>query len=314
MRRQLQGQYPPFPGATRVAQIAEGGTGATTPEDAATNLKAIHKSRYNVPSGLVQADELGRFPFNKLPNGMNIGYSIEGPLSLVYGQTSVYTITNYNALSPAVVSVDSGSVAVAGDQITVTAPTDRSKTAVVVTIGARQITIPVYEFGPTKPQLLVKDGSTVNRNFTIVAAPYNSEPEVKSGWVAVTGTTGTVSIPAGTTYLEVRGKSDVSGLASVTLGSETHTLPVSTVYRRFKITVEQSVAFVLTAPGAMDYRFISPSSLHLSTDWQVASDPAFTTIVKQSLNDTVNKTTWTVYLPLGTYYVRVKYRGQLVGT
>lgn len=50
---------------------------------------------------------------------------------------------------------------------------------------------------------------------------------------------------------------------------------------------------------------------HTSTDWQLASDAAFSTIVQQSLNDATNKTSWTVNsLPASsTLYVRAKYKG-----
>lgn len=55
---------------------------------------------------------------------------------------------------------------------------------------------------------------------------------------------------------------------------------------------------------------------HLNTDWQLAIDPNFTTVVQQSLNDTVNKITWTLntLLPNRNYYLRVKYKGQVLGS
>ena len=50
---------------------------------------------------------------------------------------------------------------------------------------------------------------------------------------------------------------------------------------------------------------------HLSSDWQLATDAAFTTIVQSSLASTTNLTTWTVTgLNAATlYYVRVRHRG-----
>ncbi len=49
---------------------------------------------------------------------------------------------------------------------------------------------------------------------------------------------------------------------------------------------------------------------HVSTDWQIATDAAFTNIVKSSTADTVNKTSWTSpALSYGTtYYIRARYR------
>lgn len=54
---------------------------------------------------------------------------------------------------------------------------------------------------------------------------------------------------------------------------------------------------------------------HLNTDWQLALDSAFTNVVQQSLNDTVNKSSWTLntLLPNRNYYLRVRYRGPVLG-
>lgn len=59
------------------------------------------------------------------------------------------------------------------------------------------------------------------------------------------------------------------------------------------------------------------SDTHVSSDWQIASDAAFTIVVVQSLGDSANKTSWTP--PAGsinagsTYYVRVRHRGASFG-
>jgi FG-GAP repeat len=65
----------------------------------------------------------------------------------------------------------------------------------------------------------------------------------------------------------------------------------------------------LTLTGA---KFSMPGSsdTHKNTDWQIATDSSFATLVASSTNDTVNKTTFTG--PTGavntTYYSRVRYR------
>lgn len=53
------------------------------------------------------------------------------------------------------------------------------------------------------------------------------------------------------------------------------------------------------------------SDTHLNSDWQVAIDAAFNTIIASSLADAVNKTSWAVSgLSVSqTYYWRVRYRG-----
>lgn len=54
---------------------------------------------------------------------------------------------------------------------------------------------------------------------------------------------------------------------------------------------------------------------HLSSDWQVATDSEFTNVVSSSVNDTVNKTSWTAtgLSPNTSYYVRVRYKGTVYG-
>jgi phosphodiesterase/alkaline phosphatase D-like protein len=50
---------------------------------------------------------------------------------------------------------------------------------------------------------------------------------------------------------------------------------------------------------------------HASSDWQVATDSGFTTVVKSVTNDVTNKTAWTITdgLPSNTtYYARVRYK------
>jgi hypothetical protein len=54
---------------------------------------------------------------------------------------------------------------------------------------------------------------------------------------------------------------------------------------------------------------------HISTSWQLATDLAFTNIVQESLNDTVNLTNWTVsnLTKNTTYFVRCKNTESLIG-
>lgn len=310
MPRQLQGSYAPFPGTRKVIPVSGGGTGASTPEQAAQNLGGIHKSRYNVPGGIVQADEAGLLPsWALLKGGIAVGYSIDGPLSLVQGQTSVYTITNYNSLSPAQASVDHGSVTVSGDQVSITAPTDQ--TQVTLTLGARTIVIPVLPFGPVQPVFTTLEGSTQKRNFVLSVAPYHSEPENKGSWIPVTTSGTSVSVPANASVLEIMGRSGTTGTCYAQLGSTQYKLNTSTIVRRIELTGQASAIFVFSGDGNLSYRFVTPSSVHVSTDWQIASDPNFINIVLQSLADTVNKTTWPVYLPPGKYYARARMLGQL---
>ena len=55
---------------------------------------------------------------------------------------------------------------------------------------------------------------------------------------------------------------------------------------------------------------------HVSTDWQVATDANFATIVKQSIADATNKTSWTVtgLTKSTSYFIRVRYNSSANNT
>lgn len=51
---------------------------------------------------------------------------------------------------------------------------------------------------------------------------------------------------------------------------------------------------------------------HQSTDWQIATDPGFTSLAAVSNGNTVNKTTWspaTALTAKTTFYARARYNG-----
>lgn len=57
------------------------------------------------------------------------------------------------------------------------------------------------------------------------------------------------------------------------------------------------------------------SDTHASSDWQIATDNQFTNIVTSTVNDTINKTSWTAtgLSENTTYYMRVRYKGTIYG-
>ena len=63
------------------------------------------------------------------------------------------------------------------------------------------------------------------------------------------------------------------------------------------------------------FQMVSGSDTHVASDWQISTSPLFTTIVYESLNDTVNKTSWTSgALTTSTqYYIRVRHKGTTYG-
>ena len=53
------------------------------------------------------------------------------------------------------------------------------------------------------------------------------------------------------------------------------------------------VSGLTLSSGPFSLNYSGASDTHLSTDWEISTDPNFTTIVKSSYNDTVNKITYT---------------------
>lgn len=69
----------------------------------------------------------------------------------------------------------------------------------------------------------------------------------------------------------------------------------------------------ITAAGAA---YVYDVTYHASTDWQLSTDAGFTTIIQESLTDTINRRSWIVGdLALNTdYYIRCRYNGSQYGT
>ncbi len=165
---------------------------------------------------------------------VDVGVSVFGNTSAYVSQVKTYTITNYNSFSTYSVSASSGSVSIAGDSITFTAPSIAGNVTLTVT----------------------KDGKPNAFTITVLAAgvqtPVNQSPTNNA--------------------------------------------------------IDQNGAVTLTASA---FEWLGQSDTHLNSDWQVAIDAAFNTIIASSLADAVNKTSWTVSgLSVSqTYYWRVRYRG-----
>jgi len=84
--------------------------------------------------------------------------------------------------------------------------------------------------------------------------------------------------------------------------------------KSYKITMQPTIlsliqqsTFVVSVQTSVFEEFHNLS--HVSSDWQVATDSAFSNIVFQSLDDTTNKTSIQITVPSeNTYYIRVRYK------
>lgn len=310
--RQLQAQHGPLGKVNGIAPIAKGGTGATTPEEAAVNLKAVPLSKIGQPGGPIQADSQGHLPIELLvATGKVIGYTIEGPDHLVNGEMSIYRFTNWETGAAVSVSVSAGTVEQVDDELHITAPS--TGTSVQLTVADRVITLPVAPLGARAPIIITPtEGSENPAAVTFSTAPFAMASETYSDWTSVTaaGTT-SVSIPSTAIAIEIEGRKGDLGQAYMLVAGRNCQLGVSTARRREAFTGQSTLSLILSGTGTMKYRWVYSSATHVSTDWQVATDSSFTNIVKQSLADTVNKTQWSTQLTNGNYFVRARFTASI---
>ena len=313
MPRQLQSSTAPAERVKGIIPINKGGTGVASRAELISLVGGIDRSLIGKAGGLLQGDASGKLPASVLSNaGITLGHAITGPSVLVHGTTSIFTLTNYNTLTAVDVTVDVGTVTRNGAEISVTAPS--SGESLTLTIDKRKITLPMQGFAPVKPSILYPTSGTLNvMTLTAYTGPYTSVSNTYSPWTEVTGTAGvTVTLDSGVSAIECEGRRGENGTAYVDFGSKLYQFGLSETTRLIERTTESTVTFHISGTGSLRYRTIVPSSTHVSTDWQVASDPDFTTIVKESLADTVNLTRWDLTLTEGQYYIRSRFNGSTV--
>jgi len=136
-------------------------------------------------------------------------------------------------------------------------------------------------------------------------------------------TTYGVSVISGTVS---RTGDTITYTAGSTAGTDTLTITAGAATRDIPITVNAAGVSTPTnttpANGATDqgvpsitlsastFSWVGLFDTHASSDWELATDSGFTTVVASSNADTINKTSWTTTVSASqTYYWRVRYRG-----
>ena len=148
---------------------------------------------------------------------------------------------------------------------------------------------------------------TTNQISTYVITDYDSGTSyvlsAVSGSVSRSGDTITYTVPSsgGTGGFVINGRTFSITITQPTVNTPSVSSPVNGASG-----LGSSIVITGTAFGTTGI-----SDTHYSTDWQIATDSGFSNVVKSSINDTVNKTSWTVSgLSVSTtYYVRVRYKG-----
>jgi len=150
---------------------------------------------------------------------------------------------------------------------------------------------------------------TLASTFTILAPDSFTTYTVSatSGTASLSGATITYTAPSSacTDTLVVSGGGATKNI-SITVAAAGVNTPTNSAPSNAATGQAASVALSASA-----FSWFGISTTHLNSDWQVATDSGFSTVVASSMADSTNKTSWTVTgLSVNTtYYWRVRYRG-----
>jgi hypothetical protein len=307
MPRQLQGAQALMERMKTIAPIEKGGTGASTAAEAVQNLGGLSKDMIGQVGGMAQADQRGFIPSSILESmGLTIGYAITGPSSLVLGQTSIFRITNYNMLYPVSVSVSVGSYTLVGDEIHVLAPA--VGTELTLTVGSRDLVLPLVDGGVEDPVILFPIEQTqVSAGSTFYTSEFIAGVATYSDWVEVSETEIIAAFPDGSAAVVCEGRCGEAGSVVLNVNGQNYGFGTSLTEREILRSQAATITITRSGTGSVRYRWVFPSSEHIATDWQIATDINFTNIVQESLNDMVNLTSWYVDMAPGDYYLRTKF-------
>lgn len=309
MHRQLLGNRAPYVPQSTPLPLENGGHGATTPEEAMTNLAGIHVSQVGTePGQLAGLDENGTLPSTVFASGGSArGLSIDGPKTLVFGQESTYLITNLDQSSAVAVSVSAGSVTQVGDKLIITAPAEGEY--VDLTLGIRQIRIPLTSGYIEKPTILgVTKNNATPGEVLLQASTFYSEPEVIGDYNAVNVASYPYTLLSDTSSFEISGRCGDNGTAFAIYEGVTYSLGKGETRRRIRRNIESTVTFGVTNGGSLLFRELSPLYPHTDTDWEISDTPTFDVVIWGKTSKTGDLTTAIASeLPPGQYYVRVRY-------
>lgn len=320
--------------------VALGGTDAASSRKAAENLGLVTSEAIRHAGGPVMLDQYGVLHPDQRPVGVNDPSvpSLNGPLSLYAGFTGTYTITNYDALTTYMVSATGGTVSIQGETITFVAGMVVGAASIAIngaTFALQILAIPVAAPIVSSP---ANNATGLLDKVNVVASAFSSNPvdaHAASDWQVATDVVFTAIVkqslndsvnktswqvtglsPNTDYYLRVRYKGATYGWSqwstAVKFSTVLRFVPATpTITSPTDTTANLGTSFTITSgPFAT-----LTGDTHAASDWQVATDAGFTSIAAQSLNDAVNKTSWTaVGLLLNqVYYLRVRYRGQNYG-
>lgn len=171
-----------------------------------------------------------------------------------------------------------------------------------------QIAVATLPAGPAANGVNVDSAFSVvvNQPLTLTISDYDSFKTytvgVSAGSYTISGAVITYTAPATvqTATVTINGRAFTVAVTPVKPKTPTITSPTSGATGQAATVSVTSDAFVP----------IGDASTHTSSDWQLSTSATFASIFAQSINDTVNKTSWTTpTLAANTkYYLRVRYK------
>lgn len=236
---------------------------------------------------------------------------ITGPASLLENQAGAYTITNYDPYSTYNLTANQGSISRSGNTITFTAPPGDGVSNISVGFSINSANITVQVLAPPTPTISGPTSFPINTTQTFTIANYT---------------------PPASYYTSVTGATFSRNGATVTVNAGSTTgnfgLTINNVFYPYTIVLPSIAQPSILAPvngtsnlgptvnfTASGFAVTSGSDTQRASNWQLATDPAFSNLIQTSYNDTVNLTSWTVNnIPANTtFYARVQYIGNQGG-
>ena len=234
--------------------------------------------------------------------------NITGPTQLNENQVGTYTITNYNSSTNYNVTPIQGTVSISGATITYTAPAGNGINTITAGFTVNGVTVPVTIVAPPTPNVSGPSSLAINQVGTYTITNYQAGAtylvSASSGTVSISGSTITYTAPntTGVFGFRINSTNVAVNVVLPTIQTPSILSPVAGA-----TNLGPSVTFTASA-----FTMTSGTDAQSASNWQLAYDSGFTSIVQQSLNDSTDLTTWTVnnLATNTTYFARVQYIGQ----
>lgn len=322
--------------------VSLGGFGTDNLKDAADVLDALRYRDLNRPGGAAVLGENGEFPTHLLPTGYlpDTFVALYGPATINKLGTATFKITNYDKDTAYNITAVNGKAYQYGDLIAFAVGTATG--AASLTINGTTYVVQVTSSSPNKPSIIspLMDSSNNESSITFLSNTFSSpsytDVHASSDWQLSTDADfvnivqESLGSTTNTTSWTVSGLSPSTQYfarvrhTSLTTGSSQWSNSLRLMTRAF--VPMQATSITSPSAGALNvdtrptvttsaYQNLGGVDIHLSTDWEIATDVLFNNLAWSSLNNTTSKTSIKVTgLDYGvTYYIRARHKSSTQG-